>query len=90
VHVTRKEAIIISYFYCKRLLLTGFYFEKFQPSMLLPAAALTGNSQKRKERRMKWAQQTLRSIQNFWPFSLQSSSRRRSRQSQSYLLALQR
>ena len=37
-----------------------------EPSMLLTAAALTGNSQKRKEWRMKWAKQTWRRLRNFY------------------------
>ena len=59
---------IIYYFYCKRLLLTSFFILKksivSEPSMLLTAVALTGNSQKRKEWRMKRAKQTWRRLRN--------------------------
>jgi len=37
-----------------------------EPSMLLTAAAFTGNSQKRKKWRIKRAKQTYRSLQNFY------------------------
>ena len=81
-----NAVFLISYFYCKHLLLTGFYFEKVHRERTEYVAFCCGSQETvRKEKNDGRSRQNKHGegYGTFtWPFSFQSSSRRRSRQRQ--------